>query len=79
MTFSTSKQINANDNLNQSALTTTGFIFKNVETEHRELIILILELLVLIALAVILVFFPIQVMIPYIASLMALVIYFVWI
>ena len=79
MTFSSSKQNNTNDTLNQGELTTSGDFFNHVETEQRELMILVLELLVLIAIAVIMVFLPIQVMIPYIAALMAFIIYLVWI
>jgi len=79
MTFSTNESIHANGSFNKNEGANNSHFLRDVTSEQRELLIFILEILVLSTIAMILAFFPIQLMWPYVVGLMSMVVYLVWI
>jgi len=57
---------------NEGEISIVSHLLRNVESEKKELMILILELFMLILISVLVVFFSIQVMLPYLLVLLAL-------
>jgi len=57
---------------NEGEISIVSHLLRNIESEQKELMILILELFMLILISVLVVFFSIQVMLPYLLVLLAL-------
>jgi len=59
---------------NKGEIAIENNLLKNIEVEKKELIIFVLELFILVLMSLLLFFFPIQVILPYLLVLMAIII-----